>query len=193
MDSTALREREIKLMWLAICIGYRTVELATLNQCCMYMRATYLSDICNAMGTKIKQHLWSQPTVLNSPYQWPSIPKPTPSEWQMWQQALWHALSLGNNLSLPIPLGRWAYSTKPRTGWVDHEEENAIYHCMPTTHTRHTMIPWQSRMQLHGKGEIVGKWPSSREVKVALVAQVGLWIILTGIGKTLTSLTTQGQ
>jgi len=50
--------------------------LATLNQCQVYMRATYLLDICNATGNKIEQYIWNQPTVVESNYhQWPTVPK----------------------------------------------------------------------------------------------------------------------
>jgi len=105
------------------------VELDMINQCQMYLRATYLSDICNTSGTHIEQHLWNNPMILDSAYTWPAMPKPTLLEWHMWQTALQCTLSLRCNLSLPIPLGRWKHLGKTPTGWLYNAEENALYCC----------------------------------------------------------------
>ena len=149
------------------------------------MRAIYLSDICNASGTHIEQYIWKTPMILDSVYTWPAMPKPTPSEWHLWQTALQCALSLRHNLSLPIPLGKWKHSGKSQTGWLYNEEENALYHCMLTSLTRHSVIPRQSRTHyFHGEGETMEELVLPTAAKVATVAKVGMWLMLTGIGET---------
>jgi len=87
-------------MRLFIWTGYQNMELNTFNRCWLYLRVVYLLDICNAGGTKLEQYLWNQPTIAESPYQWPVVPKPTAMEWRLWQQALQQAISLGRNLAL---------------------------------------------------------------------------------------------
>jgi len=100
-------KKDVELMRLFIRMRYQYMDLITLNQFRLYLWVTYILDICNAGGTKIKQYMWNQPTILESPYHWPIVPKPTPMEWQSWQQALQNVLSLGQNLTLPLPLGKW--------------------------------------------------------------------------------------
>ncbi len=139
----------------------------------MYMRAIYLLDICNASGTHIVQYIWKNPTILDSVYTWLAMPKPTRSEWNLWQTALQCALSLGCNLSLPIPLGKWKHLGKSQTGWLYNEEENALYHCTLTSLTRHSMIPrWSRTHYFHGKGETMEEQVLPTVAKVATVAKV---------------------
>jgi len=77
MELQAPREQDIELMHLVISTAYRMAELEMINQCQMYVKATFLSDICNAMGTHIKQHIWKHPMALDNVYTWPAMPKPT--------------------------------------------------------------------------------------------------------------------
>ncbi len=101
------RAHDVEIMRVFIRAGYDNQELALLNCCRMYTRDIYLSNICTATGTKLKQHCWNNPTQGASTYTWLDYPKPTPMEWRGWQQALQRYLSLGCNLSLPLPLGCW--------------------------------------------------------------------------------------
>jgi len=77
MELQAPRKQDIELMHLVISTAYQMAELEMINQCQMYVKATFLSDICNAMGTHIKQHIWKHPMALDNVYTWPAMPKPT--------------------------------------------------------------------------------------------------------------------
>jgi len=48
----------------------------------MYLKALYLSNICNATSNRLEQHLWPRPMPIASPNEWPISPKPMSSEWQ---------------------------------------------------------------------------------------------------------------
>jgi len=116
------------------------------------------------------------------------MPTPAPSEWLLWQTVLQQALSLGHNLALPIPLGKWKNTGKPRTGWMYNEDENALYHSMSTSLTRHSMIPRQSRTHyFHGKGDQIEEKEIPTGAKVVMVAKIGMWLMLTGIGEMVTT------
>jgi len=66
----------------------------------------------------------------------------------LWQQALHTALSLGRNLALPLPLGKWNTTPDALPGWYYRPEENALYHWMDkeTMYVPETIpvrsIPW---------------------------------------------------
>jgi len=52
----------VEIMRVFIQAGYGSQELAALNHCRMYTRDIYLSNICNATGTQLKQNSWNNPT-----------------------------------------------------------------------------------------------------------------------------------
>jgi len=143
-DYSLPRQQDVELMQLFIRAGYWTTDLNTLNRCRMYSRVIFLSDICEAMGNKMEQYLWKQPQVTESVFHWPTIPKPTPTEWRLWQQAIQRATSIGQNLALPLPLGKWYNRTEHSPGWYYHAEENAVYHRTHEGYTRHGMYPRHS-------------------------------------------------
>jgi len=121
--------------------GYRSKELEALNQCRMYTRDIYLSDICNATGTKLEQHCWNHATPGKSTYTWPIYPKPTPMEWRGWQLALQQSLSLDQNLPLPLPLGKWTLHKYDRYTWYYHMGKEALFHQTPEGTTWHGILP----------------------------------------------------
>jgi len=65
-------EGDKTIMELFLSAGYRTMELARLNYCCMHLKVIFLSDICNDQGTAIEQQFWSRTGKANvHPYSWP--------------------------------------------------------------------------------------------------------------------------
>jgi len=71
--------------------------------------------------------MWKQPTLITSPYNWPAIPKPTPSNWTNWQWALHQTLSLGPQQTLPTPLGRWNANSTTTQMWFFSPLDEAVY------------------------------------------------------------------
>ena len=161
-------------MRLFIQMEYRNTELNTLNRCQLYTQVVFLSDICNAAGTKLEQQLWNQLTVADSPYRWPIVPKPTPMEWRLWQQVLQKAMSVGRNLAIPLPLDKWHSRPQNAPGWYYHAQENTLYHHTEEGYTRHSMYPRWSRMQaFHQAGEVPITPPSKSAMQIATVALQG--------------------
>ncbi len=108
----------------------------------MYLQVVFLLEICEAMGQEIEQYLWKQPQVTGSAFHWPKTHKPTPMEWQFWQQALQQATSTGQNLMLPLPLG----ILDMNTAWdgiimhwkmlciTKHQKDTHTMACTPDSH-----------------------------------------------------------
>jgi len=46
----------MEIMQVFIRAGYQSKDLAALNQCRIYTRDIYLSDICNVTGMKLEQN-----------------------------------------------------------------------------------------------------------------------------------------
>jgi len=101
-------------------------ELQSMNRCQMYLKATFLSDICNSQGTAIDQQMWDSQVQCNSLYQWPRTEKPPMTEWQEWRQTLTLALSSGKNGLLALPLGKWRSTKSQENGYSLEPEDNHL-------------------------------------------------------------------
>jgi len=76
--------------------GVRGADLATVNQCHMYLQVVFVLEICNGEGTKIEQNYWNgKQAHSQSNYQWPRTNPLTTQEWNLWRQRLMSGLSLG--------------------------------------------------------------------------------------------------
>jgi len=60
-DHNLPRQANVELMRLFIRSGFRNTELIILNKCRMFLQVIFLSDICEASGTKLKNHRCQQP------------------------------------------------------------------------------------------------------------------------------------
>jgi len=151
----------------------------------MYIKVIYLSEICNAMGTKIKQCLWNQPIEVESPYHWP-VKIPNPHHWNGDAGSKPYnrlSLSLGCNLSLPLPLGNWMTQMEVTYRWYYHPMEMALYHKTPMGCTSHGIFPKRSQTQtFHNKDEEVAHIPLMQELRVASVVVQGSHLVLTSTG-----------
>ncbi len=185
MDLNLPRQADVELMRLFIHSGFRNTELTILNKCRMFLQVIFLSDICKASGTKLESHMWQHPVRHESPYKWPTITPPTLVEWRMWQQALQKATLTGQNLTLPLPLGRWQPHQGKRLGWYYNEQENALYHRTQQGVTRHSTYPRRSRAQtFHRQGELTTDLLDWVMAQIATVRVQGEKITLTGVGWT---------
>ncbi len=177
------RQSDIELMRLFIRSGFHPTELKILNKCRMYLQVIFLSDLCKASGKKLDQHIWQRPHRRDSAYRWPTIPPPTPAEWQTWQHAIAQTTLVGRNQMLPIPLGKWYTHKTTQPGWFYAAQENALYHSTAQGITRHGHIPRRSRAQaFHKHGEVTTNPPEWVSTQVATVSEQGDKMVLTGTG-----------
>jgi len=124
--------------------GIVGMELASMNRCRMFIKATYLSDICMGDGKYMDTRFWDGKATCTTEYQWPRMEKPTTYEWNTWIKNLTIALSLGWRDSLEHSLGNWNNNQRTKDGLFlemagDHlwTSQNGKWHI-------HTKIPGQS-------------------------------------------------
>jgi len=75
-------------MQIVLQFGTMGQNLICLNHCSMYLQATFLSNICNGMGTASNPRMWDGKAQCNSNYRWPRMDKPSAAEWQEWRGML---------------------------------------------------------------------------------------------------------
>jgi len=113
-------------MHLFIQDGWKQPVLQTLNQCHMYLKVFWLSDIVIGSSKSIAQQFWDRPHLADSPFSWPKTMLPSPQAWSSWHQALTSALHLGRNQRLAIPLEHWFIQSQP-SGWYYHPPTNSLW------------------------------------------------------------------
>ncbi len=133
----------------------------------MFLQTIYVSDICNGIGTSIKQQYWDGPQVnQQTAYDCLSAAKPTSSEWQLWHKGLTKALGIGHNKNLAAPLGKWIHHTRAKGGYfLDRSGDQTktsgihiyIYHKdADATHTTRSKDSYKKKIfQRHSKSNNV--------------------------------------
>jgi hypothetical protein len=88
-------------------MGFAGEQLVWLNQCRLYLRVSWLSELCTADGTKIELRAMNKPfTVFGKPlYRYPNQGNPSSIAWSMWASALKRLCRSGNTLTTPV--GPW--------------------------------------------------------------------------------------
>jgi len=94
-DFECPHKNDHKLMRIFLHHGIEGVELASMNRCQMFLKVTYLSDICMGDGKYIDTRYWAGKETCQTKYQWPRTEKPMTYEWNMWRINLVNVLSLG--------------------------------------------------------------------------------------------------
>ena len=59
--------------------------LEQMNICRTYLKVIYISDICNAEGSKIEETIF-EGNPIQSRYNWPETPKPPMKLWNTWKK-----------------------------------------------------------------------------------------------------------
>jgi len=89
-------------------------------------------------------------------------------EWRLWQQVPQQATSVGRNLALPLPLGKWHPQKENSPGWYYQAQENALYYQTEDGYTQHGMYPRWSRTQaFHQVGEATTLPPARSDLQIA--------------------------
>jgi len=100
------RQGDIELMHPITQVGICSADmLISLNSCHMFLKAFWLSDICNGSGDTLNQVIWPSHQPIHSFWQWPLTPSPTAVAWSLWQWVLMESLHLSQSQKLACPLG----------------------------------------------------------------------------------------
>jgi hypothetical protein len=143
------------IMKLIVLGKYKPEELRVFNACRLYLQVELLSDILNAQGTKVKEHVWQGQRVNHSRYTtlWPKQPRPTNSCWHKWRCMLQKSLNLTgtghfhNNESVGCTFGplfrkprnwRWFYDTESIR--LFEFDNSTVFVRLPIQHTNLTRL-----------------------------------------------------
>ena len=111
LTSSPRRLGDVNLMDYANTLDYTPKTLETLNHCRLHLRAEYLSDVCNAQGTRLSIHNDQSPCFISFPTSedsWPRQPPPEPPYWQAWHRFLREHFGCSSKSSyLKKSLGKW--------------------------------------------------------------------------------------
>jgi len=118
---------DIELMRVFLQHGYwKPEELCSLNHCCTFLHAFWLSDICTGAGDSIDSQIWYSHSPCQSIWNWPQKMPPLEADWRLWQLALCLALHLSHNNTLATPLGPWLHCSSPH-GWYFETLTNQLW------------------------------------------------------------------
>ena len=110
-----LRLHDSFIMHRAVVAKFTFAKLDAINRCRLYLQVLTCAEIVTADGGSITPKAWSgiRDSTVNSPYQWPTQPRPPPQDWRVWQSAL-TSCYLDTGRQLRVPLGNWLGSDM---GW----------------------------------------------------------------------------
>ncbi len=142
-DFETPRQVDIELMQIFLKHSLHGYKLASMNRCQMFLKATYLSDICTGDGTAINPQYWDGQTKCNSEFIWPQTEKPPNSDWTLWKKHLMSALALGQKDTLQKPLGNWAHHQGQMDGYFLETDGKHLFQRKQEKWFIYTKIPSQ--------------------------------------------------
>jgi hypothetical protein len=107
-------------------------KLLCLNNCCLHLQVTLLSDIASANGLRIDSSYYkgqSSPQRVCQSKRWPKTYPPTQTDWILWKDALHKAFCLPNNTfrALASPLGEWLSPDDQDWIWWHSPDQRTLF------------------------------------------------------------------
>jgi len=122
------RLHDTEIMQVFISTGYRGGDLATLNQCQMFLHAIFITALCTATGTKMEICKWTKLEQLPSKLHWPATPTSTHRNQIDLLACSTHQSSPSRSSKFVChPLGPWVQGTTPSEGRYYDEEGSMLY------------------------------------------------------------------
>jgi hypothetical protein len=166
-------------------MGFAGEQLVWLNQCRLYLRVLWLSELCTADGTKIELRAMNKPfTVFGKPlYRYPNQGNPSSIAWSMWASALKRLCRSGNTLTTPV--GPWTQ----RVGilWWYDEKTSRLYQNLDSKIVELQRSSRSNTRAATAKFRTIGCVSSVPAEAVPASAFINQQeVVLTGIGKLVT-------
>ena len=102
-------ERDKYIIDCAISLGFQNIELERINRCRLFLRATTISDIADATGTRINNEVveCSYDAQIVDKGKWPVQTQPGKVHRDTWKKFISAICTVTDNLMLVTPLGEW--------------------------------------------------------------------------------------
>jgi hypothetical protein len=120
--------QDIPIMKLIGNLNPSTTELEMINQCRLFLKAYYISDLATASGIHLSHHAWVGTQRLEgqtSPFNWPNQGTPSKLAWINWRKFL-KAAPLGRGMRLRIPIGPWLRHDHKWWRWHYFPEQDGL-------------------------------------------------------------------
>lgn len=142
---------------------YTPTEYLHLNNCRLYLKCFYISEITNDYGTHILPHCITPPSIptnlqldpsSTSTLRWPQQDIPPPIAWNTWRKFLSTIVKPNSDHQLKTPLGVWLPTFQQTRQWHFYYHNDTILQINPTsnslwvlsdtTRNHYTFIPQQT-------------------------------------------------
>jgi hypothetical protein len=99
-----IREHDRLLVPLFVHFGFRGDELQRLNQCRLYLKVSWLSEIVTGDGRYIELSAWEPPfgVSIKVEFMYPNQAYPPPTSWHVWKSALRRLCNSQRTLTQPL-------------------------------------------------------------------------------------------
>jgi hypothetical protein len=165
-------------------MGFAGEQLLWLNQCRLYLRVSWLSELCTADGTKIELRVMNKPfKVFGKPlYRYPNQGNPSSTAWSTWASALKRLCRSGNTLATPV--GPW---TSVGILWWYDEKTSRLYQKLDSEIVEFQRSSRSNTRASTAKFRTIGRVSSVPAEAVPASAFVNQQeVVLTGIGRLVT-------
>lgn len=128
-DTPLPREGDQFLMAAFERFGYSPKERRLLNNCRLFLRILFLSDLCTGNGRSLAPATITnrRPSDSHSDVQWPSNPSPDNHSWTLWREAVHRFTQPEDPLHrLVTPLGRWLVIPRGWQWFYDHSTNQVL-------------------------------------------------------------------
>jgi hypothetical protein len=154
-DLQPWRECDVLLIPTFLRLGYVGQELRWLNMCRLYLKVSWLSEICSGDGIRIIRRFFEHSAIpVTSDVRYPIQGDPPKGAWIIWKRALQRLCN--NNQVLHQPLGHWVRSP----AWLYDPVSERLFHQAETTReyqqvrTRRSRNSWATFSNPVDAGEI---------------------------------------
>jgi hypothetical protein len=143
MDFSLPRTNDQPIMSLILPLQPSFLELVSIKRCHLYLRAYFVSDITDGLGTHLLDYAWMGRKVSSSrDTTWPVQGPPTRNDWEIWKKFLTAAL-LSRGRQLKQPLGPWLTHESTASWYVDPYSDQ-LHRKVGATWFFHHRIPRRS-------------------------------------------------
>jgi len=144
----------------------------------MHVKAFYLSNICNATGTCLEQHLSTQFISCYKSLQMAALPKTNPEQMSIMAMGITSHISIRQTADPSHTCGSMVLSMC--NVWYFYPEESALYQKSKLGWKHHSIVPHHSHtLSFHRKGHNVETESNENVLQVASVVANGLKLLCT--------------
>jgi hypothetical protein len=140
-------------------------ELEAINQCRLYLKAYYISDVTTASGKRLSFHAWEGVPRDNGTTNrlcWPNQGAPSKSAWDIWRKTLKRNI-ISRGLRIKQDIGEWLYQNHDIWPWYYSPSIDGLIHIVPPDifHLHNRSVPTKISNSFMKIGTRIEQLPSN--------------------------------